>query len=351
MNQEKIGKFISERRKAKNLTQNDFSEKLGLNAKSISRWERGHNMPDISMLPKICEVLEISLDELLQGEMIREENKKESYEKTILLSLLKNKKNKKIFIYTIVLISILFIFILGIILRYNNLNPSIDIDHISFREGLNKVNEVKKVASFTNYDVYRQKELSLLVYNRNGKFYALDDLINSRRFSWTDLKSHLDDLVKNEKGQKFILYDGGSTIYKVGSGTIIFCNTINGNKDIYYGSRTLEDDLKGAYCGHTADDECYFTRTYTVESIHRGEVLEYKDVVLKMFQAERELVEIWGDYDIKVGHTYEFTFKTDKEFDDTTKNIFKYATLIDVKETDREGLNQINNAVCTNKKS
>lgn len=45
MNQEKIGKFISERRKAKNLTQNDFSEKLGLNAKSISRWETGLSFP------------------------------------------------------------------------------------------------------------------------------------------------------------------------------------------------------------------------------------------------------------------------------------------------------------------
>ena len=61
MNQEKIGKFIAERRKECNLTQEELAEKLNVNSRSISRWENGKCMPDMSMYNSICEVLGISI--------------------------------------------------------------------------------------------------------------------------------------------------------------------------------------------------------------------------------------------------------------------------------------------------
>ena len=67
MNQEKIGKFISEMRKAKNLTQEELAEKLGVSNKSISRWENGITMPDISMLITLSEALDVEVSELLNG--------------------------------------------------------------------------------------------------------------------------------------------------------------------------------------------------------------------------------------------------------------------------------------------
>jgi len=68
MNLAKIGKFISDLRKEKNLTQNQLGEKLGISGKAVSKWERGISAPDISLLQELSEVLGVSVSELLIGE-------------------------------------------------------------------------------------------------------------------------------------------------------------------------------------------------------------------------------------------------------------------------------------------
>ena len=74
MNQEKIGKFIAELRKEKNMTQEQLAERLGVSNKSISRWENGVTMPDYSLLNEICGLLDININELMSGEKIEKEN-------------------------------------------------------------------------------------------------------------------------------------------------------------------------------------------------------------------------------------------------------------------------------------
>ena len=74
MNQEKIGKFIAELRKEKNMTQEQLAERLGVSNKSISRWENGVTMPDSSLLNEICGLLDININELMSGEKIEKEN-------------------------------------------------------------------------------------------------------------------------------------------------------------------------------------------------------------------------------------------------------------------------------------
>ena len=67
MDAEKVGKFISERRKAMNLTQNELAHKLHITDKAVSKWERGLSFPDISILIPLAEILNISLYDLLKG--------------------------------------------------------------------------------------------------------------------------------------------------------------------------------------------------------------------------------------------------------------------------------------------
>lgn len=67
MNQEKIGKFILECRKQKNLTQEQLSEILGVSSKSISRWENGKSLPDYTILESLCNALEFSINEFYYG--------------------------------------------------------------------------------------------------------------------------------------------------------------------------------------------------------------------------------------------------------------------------------------------
>lgn len=97
MNQIKIGRFIAECRKQKNLTQMQLSEKLGITDKAISKWERGITMPDSSIMLELCCILGISVNELLSGEKINMENNNQKNEQ-ILLDMAKEleKKNKTI---------------------------------------------------------------------------------------------------------------------------------------------------------------------------------------------------------------------------------------------------------------
>ena len=79
----KIGKFIAECRKQKNLTQMQLAEKLGITDKAISKWERGIAMPDTSIMLELCEILGISVNELLSGEKISMENNNQKNEQLL----------------------------------------------------------------------------------------------------------------------------------------------------------------------------------------------------------------------------------------------------------------------------
>ena len=68
MNQSVTGKFIALKRKQKNLTQEQLAEKLGVSNKTISKWETGKCMPDYSIVKSLCEELEVTVAELLDGE-------------------------------------------------------------------------------------------------------------------------------------------------------------------------------------------------------------------------------------------------------------------------------------------
>ena len=109
MNQIKIGKFIAECRKQKNLTQMQLAEKLGITDKAVSKWERGVAMPDTSIMLELCDILSISVNELLSGEKISMENNNQKNEQ-LLLDMAKEleKKNKTIWssMWAIMIISI-----------------------------------------------------------------------------------------------------------------------------------------------------------------------------------------------------------------------------------------------------
>ncbi len=99
MDQWKTGRFIAERRKEKNLTQMQLAEKLGITDKAISKWERGISMPDTSIMLELCDILGISVNELLSGEKISMENNNQKNEQ-LLLDMAKEAEQKNRIIWT-----------------------------------------------------------------------------------------------------------------------------------------------------------------------------------------------------------------------------------------------------------
>lgn len=84
MDQVKIGRFIAERRKAVGLTQAELAERLNITDRAVSKWETGRSMPDSSLMLELCELLEITVNELLCGERIAMENYNKESENNLL---------------------------------------------------------------------------------------------------------------------------------------------------------------------------------------------------------------------------------------------------------------------------
>ena len=92
MDQIKIGSFIAERRKSAGLTQMQLAEKLNVTDRAVSKWETGRSMPDSSVMPLLCNVLKISINDLFCGEVVSMENYNKELENN-LMELSKQKEN------------------------------------------------------------------------------------------------------------------------------------------------------------------------------------------------------------------------------------------------------------------
>lgn len=95
MDQIKIGKFIADERKRKGYTQKQLSEKLEISDKTISKWERGNGFPEVSLLLPLCNELEITVNELLSGERVTEEDYRKKAEKNMVNLVKEAQESKK----------------------------------------------------------------------------------------------------------------------------------------------------------------------------------------------------------------------------------------------------------------
>ena len=91
MNQEKIGKFIKSQRKEIRLTQAELAEKLNVTNRSVSKWENGICMPDSSIIPELCDILNITINDLFSGEVVDKKNNEKILESN-LLNVFKDKE-------------------------------------------------------------------------------------------------------------------------------------------------------------------------------------------------------------------------------------------------------------------
>ena len=87
MNQEKIGRLIAECRKAKKITQVELADRLGVTDKSVSKWENGKCLPDVSLYKDLCNILDITLNEFFIGEKIKDEKFKEQADNNLFNAL------------------------------------------------------------------------------------------------------------------------------------------------------------------------------------------------------------------------------------------------------------------------
>lgn len=95
MDQSKTGKFIAQERRAQNLTQRQLADKLAISDKTVSKWECGKGLPEISLMLPLCEILQITVNDLLSGEKVAEGDYQKKAEENMMDLIRENAENKE----------------------------------------------------------------------------------------------------------------------------------------------------------------------------------------------------------------------------------------------------------------
>ena len=95
MEQIQIGKFIAETRKAQNLTQKQLADALSISDKTISKWECGKGLPEVSLMLPLCDILHITVNDLLSGEKVSKVDYQKKAEENMVDLMKENQENKK----------------------------------------------------------------------------------------------------------------------------------------------------------------------------------------------------------------------------------------------------------------
>lgn len=122
----KIGKYIAGKRKALGMTQKQLAEKLNMSDKSVSKWERGIYLPDVSVYMELCEILGISINEFLAGEDIDAENVEKKSEDNIIQvtkDSKKKQKNLKSILAVVTTFAVIMVLVLGAVFVHKVMQP------------------------------------------------------------------------------------------------------------------------------------------------------------------------------------------------------------------------------------
>ena len=106
MDQIKTGRFIAEQRKAHGMTQRQLAEKLSVSDKTVSKWECGNGLPEVSLMLPLCELLSINVNELLSGEKLDADSYKQHAEENMMKLIDERKENKRKLILEVVVVMI-----------------------------------------------------------------------------------------------------------------------------------------------------------------------------------------------------------------------------------------------------
>ena len=115
MNQIQIGRFIAASRKAQNLTQRQLADKLGISDKTVSKWECGKGLPEVSLMLPLCASLDITVNDLLSGERVSDTNYQKKAEENMMDLMKENEENRQQMILSVICAAITVIAVCALI--------------------------------------------------------------------------------------------------------------------------------------------------------------------------------------------------------------------------------------------
>lgn len=184
----KIGKYIAGKRKALGMTQKQLAEKLNMSDKSVSKWERGICLPDVSVYMELCEILGISINEFLAGEDIDAENVEKKSEDNIIQvtkDSKKKQKNLKSILAVVTTFAVIMVLVLGAVFVHKVMQPKNYITSVDRTSAEMKTAELLSGADGAYlFNFYAKEEYKTLTIYLSE--YQAGELINKSKVADLD---------------------------------------------------------------------------------------------------------------------------------------------------------------------
>lgn len=184
----KIGKYIAGKRKALGMTQKQLAEKLNMSDKSVSKWERGICLPDVSVYMELCEILGISINEFLAGEDIDAENVEKKSEDNIIQvtkDSKKKQKNLKSILAVVTTFAVIMVLFLGTVFVHKMMQPKNYITAVDWTSAEMKTAELLSGADGAYlFNFYAKEEYKILTIYLSE--YQAGELINKSKVADLD---------------------------------------------------------------------------------------------------------------------------------------------------------------------
>lgn len=227
MNTSDIGRFISELRKEKGLTQKELAEKLNVTDKAVSKWETGRSAPDISLLVSLSEVLGVTVIEILKGERIRKESFPQIGDDVIIKTIKSNNQKRKRLIFVATTIIVLLFLISLLSYPAYHFFTSVPADNESaiinqskryssiFKESEENMKIVKTVkkGNYFFYLLQSDNSTSMRIFEKDKIFDSRISLIGGGKCSAPDEISFYSSGQDNNTINVFFGYDMTATEY------------------------------------------------------------------------------------------------------------------------------------------
>lgn len=246
MNTQNVGKFISALRKEKGMTQKDLAQKLNVTDKAVSKWETGRSAPDISLLEKLSQILDVNVVEILQGERVESESFPEVSDELVVRTIKKdNRRLKRAVIMTAVL-TLVMIFLAVLSYPAYHFFKSVPAD-----DEAAILRQAEKYA-----DIFGETpgEMKIVKSLRKGDFYFF--LLQNENKTKTSLRNFQRDEVFKDR---ITLWGGGGC--QNPDEVSLYCSGLGGRYtvNVFYGYGMTKNEYsytyRGVKCTKSLEDE------------------------------------------------------------------------------------------------
>lgn len=258
MNTIDTGKFICSLRKENGLTQKELAEKLNVTDKAVSKWETGRSAPDISLLEKLSQILDVSVVEILKGERVEDESFARASDELVVKTIKKGTRRLRRAVITTATLTLMLIFLLVLSYPAHHYFTSVPVN--------DKAAVLKAAQRYSDTFKEAPEEMKIVKELRKGNFYFY--LLQNDEKTKASMRAFKQDEIFKDR----ITLWGGGGCQNPGE-VSLYCSGLGGSYtvNVFYGYRMKKSEYsyiyRGVKCTKPIEDEAFLDALIDIDHI------------------------------------------------------------------------------------